>query len=262
MRKAKSYSQAFKKALTQSITAHIILLLIALIAFRNQTIPTEQEPIDIVMVEITRGNSDELGDTPPEVQHLPENTIEEQKNPMPDAKDAITTAPTRVETATTPPAVDSKTMKEPEKAVKKPQPSGVNAQMAAALAKINNQLRKHKITPQSSQTNGVEGYKYGNTSKPTNILHMPAFIQYRAMVKAKITRERLNMGSDPNIKPPVININISGSGTITSKSFARRSGNASVDAAAMRAVDRASPLPVPPESIRAFVASHGFSIGF
>lgn len=255
------HPEAFKKAVAQSLFAHFILLLVALIGLPEIFLAEDQKPMDVIMVDITRGTSDELGESPPEVKHLPDNTIEEQKNPMPTATDTRTTAPRVVEVVKTPPAVDPRAMKDPEKTVKT-QPRGMNAADAAALAKINDTLKQHKITDQAANTTGAEGYKYGNTNKPTNIMNSPELIRYRAMVKDKITRERLNLGDDRSIKPPAININISGSGAITSKSFARRSGNASVDAAAMRAVERASPLPVPPESIRAFVSTHGFTIGF
>lgn len=257
-----SYPEAFKKAVVKSLIAHVVFLLIAIIGLPSVFMPETQLPMDVVMVEITRGNSDELGDSPPEVKHLPENTIQEQKNPMPEAKDNVTTAPRQVEVAKAPPAVNPNSMLEPEKKVKKPQPAGVDSAMAAALAKISNDLKQHKITTQIAQSKGTEGYKYGNTDKPTNIMNSPDLIKYRAMVKAKITRERLNLGDDKSLKSPAINININASGVIVSKSFARRSGSASVDAAAMRAVDRASPLPAPPESIKAFVSTHGFTIGF
>lgn len=257
-----SYPEALKKAVVKSLIAHIVLLLIIVIGLPRVFMPEVQRPIDVVMVDITRGNSEDLGNRPPEVQHLPDNTIQEQKNLMPEAKDNMTTAPQKIEVAKTPPAVNPNSMAEPAKKVKKPQPTGVDAAMAAALAKISNNLKQHKIVEQIAQTKGTEGYKYGNTDKPTNILNNPDLIRYRAMVKAKITRERLYLGEDRSIKPPAINININASGVITSKSFARRSGSSSVDAAAMRAVDRASPLPPPPESIKAYVSKNGFQIGF
>lgn len=262
MLKRVAYPEAFKKAVVNSLIAHIALLLVAMIGLPSVFMPEEQKPMDVIMVELTRGNSEELGNSPPEVKHLPENTIQEQKNPMPEAKDTRTTAPQKVEVAKAPPAIDPKVMQDPEKKVKKPQPSGVDSATAAALAKIESQLRQRKITSQVAKAQGPEGYKYGNTDKPTNIMNSPDLIKYRAMVKAKITRERISLGEDKSLKPPAINININGSGVIVSKSFARRSGSTSVDAAAMRAVDRASPLPAPPESIKEFVSTRGFTIGF
>jgi protein TonB len=262
MVKSPAYPEAFKKAIVKSLVIHIALLLIAMIGIPKIFLPEAQKPMDVIMVELTKGTSDDIGNGLKAVEHLPENTIEEQKNLMPEAKDVHTTAPQKVEIAKTPPAIDSKAMQDPEKKVKKPQPSGVDAATAAALAKINEQLRQRKITQQQAQTQGTKGYKYGTTDKPINIMNSPDFIKYRAMVKAKITRERLNFGEDKSLKPPAINININASGTIVSKSFARRSGSTSVDAAAMRAVERSSPLPPPPESIKAFVSTYGFTIGF
>lgn len=255
------HPEAFKKAVAKSLFAHFILLLVALIGLPEIFLAEDQKPVDVIMVDITRGTSDELGESPPEVKHLPDNTIEEQKNPMPTATDTRTTAPRVVEVVKTPPAVDSKTMKDPEKTVKT-QPKGVDAATAAALAKINDALKQRKITEQAANTTGAEGYKYGTTDKPTNIMNSPEFIRYTAQVRARITRERINMGNNPTTKPPKININISSSGAVLSKSLARKSGDPIVDAAAMRAVDRASPLPAPPESIRDFVSKHGLQVGF
>ncbi len=264
MVKRVAYPEAFKKAVAKSLIAHIVLLLVAMIGIPKVFLPEEQKPMDVIMVELTKGMSEDIGDGLKAVEHLPENTIEEQNNPMPEAKDVQTTAPQKVETAKTPPKVDPKAMQDPEKKVKKPQPVGVDAATAAALAKINERLRQRKIAQQQAQTQGTEGYKYGTSNKPMRASpNDPEYIKYRAMVKAKIMREW--------IRPPVtgaampklaVRVKISSTGQVLSKVFAKKSGDAAVDGSVMRAIDRASPFPVPPLTVKEEAVNEGFMIGF
>lgn len=262
MVKSTAYPEAFKKAVAKSLIAHIILLLVALIGLPSIFMPQEQTPMDVVMVELTKGTSDDIGDGLKAVDHLPENTIEEQKNLMPEAKDTRTSAPQKVEVAKTPPAVDPRTMADPEKKVKKPQPSGVDAATAAALAKIEAQLKQRKITPQIAQTQGTEGYKYGTTDKPVKVDGGNAeYIKYRNMVKAKIQREwmRPPVASGVSFKLSV-NVRISSSGQVISKRLIKKSGDSVIDGSVMRAIDRASPFPVPPPLVKDEALNEGFSI--
>lgn len=264
MLKRIAYPEAFKKAVVKSLIVHIALLLVAMIGLPSVFMPEEQKPMDVIMVELTKGTSDDIGDGLKAVEHLPENTIEEQKNLMPEAKDTRTTAPQKVEVAKTPPVADPKAMQDPDKKVKKPQPAGVDAATAAALAKIENQLRQRKITNQVAQTQGTEGYKYGTTNKPMRASpNDPEYIKYRAMVKAKIMREW--------IRPPVagaampklaVRVKISSTGQVISKVFAKKSGDTAVDGSVMRAIDRASPFPVPPVTVKEEALNEGFMIGF
>lgn len=264
MVKRVAYPEAFKKALAKSLFFHGALLLVVLIGLPEIFLPEDQKPMDVVMVELTKGTSEDIGDGMKAVDHLPENTIEEQKNLMPEAKDTRTAAPQKVEVAKTPPAVDPRTMAEPDKKVKRPQPAGVDAATAAALAKIENQLKQRKITQQQAQTQGTEGYKYGTTSKPMRASpNDPEYIKYRAMVKARIMREW--------IRPPVagaampklaVRVKISATGQVLSKTFAKKSGDTAVDGSVLRAIDRASPFPVPPPTVKEEAVNEGFMIGF
>lgn len=264
MVKRVAYPEAFKKAVTQSLVIHVVLVLIAFIGLPSVFLPQQQEPMEVIMVELTKGTSDDIGDGMKAVDHLPENTIEEQKNLMPEAKDTRTTAPQKVEVVKTPPAVDPRTMADPEKKVKKPQPSGVDAATAAALAKIEAQLQQRKITNQVAQTKGTEGYKYGTTDKPVKVDGGNAeYIKYRNMVKAKIQREW--------IKPPIasgvklklaISVKISSSGQVISKVLIKKSGDGAMDGSIMRAIDRASPFPVPPPAVKDEALNSGFQIQF
>jgi outer membrane biosynthesis protein TonB len=262
MLKRVAYPEAFKKAVVKSLIIHVSLLLIALIGLPSVFLPQEQVPMDVVMVELTRGTSDDAGDGMKAVDHLPENTIEEQKNLMPEAKDTRTSAPQKVEVVKTPPAVDPKTMADPEKKVKKPQPSGVDAATAAALAKIEDQLKQRKITQQVAQAQGTEGYKYGTTDKPVKVDGGNAeYIKYRAMVKTKIQLEWIRPPIASGVKYKLsVNVRIGATGQVISKSLIKKSGDGAIDGSIMRAIDRASPFPVPPPLVKDEALKEGFSI--
>lgn len=257
------FPEAFKKAVAKSLFFHVTALLVAMIGLPQIFLPEEQKPIDVVMVELTKGLSEDIGDGMKPVPHLPENTIEEQKNLMPEAKDVRTSAPQKVEVAKVPPKVDPQTMADPEKKIKT-QPSGVDAATAAALAKIDENLRQRQITQQAAQVKGTEGYKYGTTDKPVKVDGSNAeYIKYRNIVKAKIQREW--------IKPPIaggvklklaISVKISSSGQVISKVLIRKSGDSAMDGSIMRAIDRASPFPIPPPAVKSEALNSGFQIQF
>ena len=239
----------------------MLLTLLILVIIPDYFSIHEQKPLDVIQIEIPRGTGDDL-ETMKEAPHLPENTIQEQKNPMPEAKDAKTSAPEKVEVQPKPAAADPKQLAEPTKAKPKPQPTSTNSKMAAALANIDKQLHQRKITPQGQTGAAAEGNKYGNSDKANLQGGNPEYIRYRNTVKAKVMREWIRPAGVEALKPPQIRVHISGSGQVTSKAFSRKSNDPAMDGSAMRAIDRASPFPVPPPSIRDEILNEGFNIGF
>lgn len=252
-----------KRDLIKSLIGHVLLILLILVIIPNYFAFEKQSPLDIIEVEIPKGTGDDL-EIPKAPPELPENTIQEQKNPMPEAKDATTSAPEKVEVQPKPAAADPKRLAEPEKAkpATNPTPAAPNSKMTAALANIDKQLRQRKITPEASQTGTGVGNQYGNSNKVNLQGGNPEYIRYRNMVKHKVMREWIRPPGVDALKPPQIRVHISASGQVTSKAFSRKSNDPSMDGSAMRAIDRASPFPVPPATIRDEILNDGFNIGF
>jgi TonB family protein len=87
------------------------------------------------------------------------------------------------------------------------------------------------------------------------------FIKYRNMVKARIQREWMKppMGEGVKIKLTIA-VRISSSGQVISKKLVKGTGNTAVDGSVMRAVERASPFPIPPPIVKDIALNEGFTI--
>lgn len=226
-----------------SAVVHLFLLFLGLVMAPQLRVPGIPEPLSVVMVELPKGPSEEIGLGIPE--------------PTPPA----------------PPPVATKPMTEPKpipkppvaKAPATPEPSAEDRKMRQALDKIGEQLHQRK----SADTQPASpGFKHGTSDTPLKeIPPEAALMRYRATVRARILREwiapagirDLPPGNRPSVR---ISVRIGPSGSITNAGFAKKSSNAAFDASAMRAVQRANPLPTPPPSVRDMAIAQGFTIDF
>ncbi|MBI2345690.1 MAG: TonB C-terminal domain-containing protein [Deltaproteobacteria bacterium] len=244
-----------------SALIHLTLLLAALVIGPRVWLPKAHEPIDVVMIELPRGTSEDVGLGINETKTLPETPLaKETPPPLP----PVPTKPPLPEPAPamTHPRVQSKPPARPEVVP-------VDRKMDAALKKIDEQLRTRDKPPAMAQVkNPSEGSLYGTSDKP--LAEIPAeaeLMRYRAMVRAKILREWIppvgTRDLPPNLRPrAMISVRINASGYITATNWMKQSDNAAFNASAMRAVQRATPLPAPPDLIRELALGKGFTVDF
>lgn len=165
---------------------------------------------------------------------------------------------------TTPSAASSAPAQSPQTS-----PTNPNDQkIAQALSQVKQDLQTRETASAGSGTEGGSGgNNVGNNNGAAggNIAASdPILVQYQTQVKQKIIREwvRANTGGETEVLRTRVSVRIDAGGKVVSTSFVKKSGNASFDLSTIRAVERASPLPTPPEAIKAEALSEGFVIDF
>ena len=266
---------ALKKAINRSLIGHAIVVLFVFVIFPLIHSSVDYAPTRIVMVDLPRGTGDNLTGLK-KVDRLPETTVQEQETlPMAQKpEEAKLEKQEKPNTETKPKTENPNAMKEISKKEKKPapkekKPSVVSNDMRAALNKIGKSLDERRIVPETAQSkdNG-DGYIYGTSDKPLRVPpDDPEYLRYQAQVRAKILKEwivpahlqGLPQGSRPRAK---IIVYIDKIGTVTTTEFDTKSGVELLDVSALRAIERASPLPPPPERLKWEAYKEGFLVDF
>jgi len=240
----------------------IVIMMIISPTFR---LPLRERPMRIMWVELPKGTSDEIGLGIKKAKGLPKTTLEDQKK-LAEPEQKPLTPKTKKMTATDQKKIieERPKMKLPDKKVRRARrPSKIQS----ALAKIDRQLKTRSAVPESAQVKvNQEGYKYGTGNKPLKALPSnPEYLKYQARVRWKIMREWIvpvkytEGGQGYNAKVEVM---INMDGDVVSVRWASRSGNASFDQSALRAVKKASPFPKPPDMLAWEAYNEGFLVEF
>jgi len=140
--------------------------------------------------------------------------------------------------------------------------------MNEALAKIQNEVNQRDAPPQAASAPGSPSGSgqvpaFGGSGEVGAA--DPGYAQYQSSVRSKIIREWIRASSTPDGEQAIrtrIQVRINASGEVISKNVVRGSGNESFDLSALRAIERASPLPPPPEAIKSEALSEGFVVDF
>lgn len=143
--------------------------------------------------------------------------------------------------------------------------------MSEALANIQTELKEREAPAQATSPGGAPGGTgtsnvptFGSPTGDVNAAD-PGYAQYQSSVRSKIIREWIRTSSGPEGEQAIrarIQVRINASGQVISKNVLRGSGNESFDLSALRAIERASPLPPPPEAIKGEALSEGFVVDF
>ncbi|MDX1386625.1 MAG: cell envelope integrity protein TolA [bacterium] len=148
--------------------------------------------------------------------------------------------------------------------VKKPD----EAELANALRGIDQELekREQEMKAPAAGTPGATTTGVPALGTPTGSVQArdPGFAQYQSKVRSKIIRNwvKTHTGGESRRLSARIRVRINASGAVISKTFSKRSGDPAFDASAMRAVERASPLPAPPPGVKAEALREGFVVHF
>lgn len=198
---------------------------------------------------------------------MPESTIREQKQALKEiSKDKKGQNKKSVQAA--------KKTSQPQETNKKTSPTGgVNFKKTAqdqtieeALAKVSEQLQRRQVDIEAAQIEKEgEGQSPYGTLNEENIETNPVLVAYYEAIKKKINEEWITTPkatSDGQSLKAAISVIIDGGGNVISTEIDLPSGDTSFDMSAMRAIQKASPLPIPPEEIRGEAISEGFLIEF
>jgi TonB family protein len=259
---------ALKKYITYSVCFHVFVFILLLLFGRP--LPVAPQPAtEVVMVRLSRS----LGS--PESPLLKKTGEAAATPPAPAAPPAPPALPpqekpkvTTEKTPQTPKAPTAPPKTEAPSAKKTPAAKSPDeAKIAEALAGVRGELQQREAQSQApTGTPGTpgQGSPFGSPGGTLSAAD-PEFANYQSQVRSKIIREwvRTHTGGaegDPLRTRVVVRINASGN--VISTSFAKRSGDASFDQSALRAVERASPLPPPPAIVMAEALNEGFVVDF
>lgn len=269
----------FKESLKRSALFHLAALVVIFVIFPWIHTPYHQAPTRIVMVELPRGSGDDITGLR-KVDRLPETTVQESQTlPTQQSQEAVKQEPPKVvqeapkvdPSKMKDPALTEKTKKEPGKNTQKPAKKAplVTSDMQRALDKINKALEGRSVVPEAAQTkDSGEGYIYGTSDKPQRVSPDDAeYLRYQAQVRAKILREWIVpahlLGLPQESKPrAAVVVLIDKDGFIRSTHLEKRSSIQLLDSSALRAIERAAPLPIPPERLKWEAYNEGFLVDF
>lgn len=245
-----------------STVIHIVLIIIVLV-FPPGLFIQPKPPLNIMWVELPKGKGEDIYGLK-DIKKLPESTIQEQEEAI---KEALKPLPKEKEKEVMP---EPKPVKKSVSvtAVKKT-PAKKRSSMDSALAKIDKRLKDRRVDPEAAQVESSgEGYKYGTSDKPLRVpIDDPEYLKYQAMVRAKILRQWVVPGAItqmPSASRPSVRIivMVSQSGDVISQRWAKKSTIEALNASAMRAIQRASPFPIPPERLKWETYNEGFLVEF
>lgn len=251
----------FKKFLIFSIVAHSLLFVTFSL---TSTFKVLKPKTRILWVEIPRGASEKLDIKIKESKGLPKTTIKEQKEAA-----KLQTDEEAKQKKEKPPVVrEQKKKLRPIQPEPRPKMRQVKPKQKADWEKALAKLEKVKpAVPEAAQVKDKgEGFKYGTGTNPLKVPPSdPEYIEYQAKIRHRIIQEwilplaYLEGGNPPRA---TIVVYINRQGNITSQEWEYRSGNGAFDSSCARAVQRASPLPIPPEKLEWEAYNEGFLVEF
>lgn len=225
--------------------------------------PFQKEPeTKIVWVSLPKGKLEEFSTAMKKAENLPQSTIQEQKLPPVDDPSG------------------KKEKEKPKTAGKKPEASVIakkqkpkpkpKSDIDKALESLDKKLKGKNAGGAAAEAAQIpengEGSLYGTATEPIRVPpNDPEYVLYQAKVRYKILNEWvLPLAYVEVEQPPTarVLVLIDETGRITSQKWERPSGNPAFDASCQRAVQRASPLPIPPERLKWEAFNEGFLIEF
>ncbi len=249
------FPKLFQKYLYWSLGIHVLaFLLLALFPYLPFGHLYRFHEDKIVWVSLPRGASNTVGSPMKKSENLPKTTIQEQKK-------ALESAPAGEKKPTM-------TYKAPPKKQTPPKtPGQPDSRIHDALARMQKEAAKKKAEPEAAQVPNAQpggftsGSAHGNYVAPND----PEYVLYQAKIRQRIMNEWIAPMKYTNQELGLlckIIVHINERGEVGTKEWEQKSGNPSFDMSAMRAIEKASPLDIPPDRLKYEVFNEGFIIEF
>lgn len=240
----------YRKPLRTSLILHFLVFGVVLLFPR---LPIFQPKVKVVWVNLPRGVSPLPETNIAETKELPKTTIQEQKEVAEKKEEK---------------KPEQKQLTQPDKSKKTPKPAAKpKPKEKTAVEKAMAALEKKVVRPEAAQLpQSGEGFKYGTSDQAIRVPATDAeYIAYQAEVRHKIIQEWIvPLAYLEGTRPPraKIVVQINQQGEVTYQEWQEHSGNAAFDTSCLRAVQRASPLPLPPERLKWEATNEGFLVEF
>lgn len=259
---------SLRKYLYRSLYLHAGLFALILISpflpFKRYRFRQEK----IVWVTLPKGVTNDWGSPMKKTEGLPKTTIQEQKKalespPAGEKKPAMTYTPKPWQKQPAPPA------KKPKR------PGSADSRIEDALSRVQKQVAMKKAEPEAAQVPETRpgGFTFGTTTGPYVAPNDPEYVLYQAKIRQRIMQEWIlpmkfaGEGASQEMGPEIrlicrIVVHMNERGEVVETEWDLKSGNPSFDMSAMRAVEKAAPLDIPPERLKYEVFNEGFIVEF
>lgn len=233
----------------------LVLLMIAPALF-GKKIQFNQEKV--VWVNVPLGTADQIGTPLKKATGLPKTTIQEQKDALQSApsgkkKSSMTYKTPQTEKKTTPPVPTRE--------------GNPKSRIDDALSRMQKKVALKKAIPEAAQVPDAPpgGFTFGSANGPYVSPDDPEYVMYQAKIRQRIMSQwvlpmKYADGGMGLICRIIVHMN--DRGEVVETEWETKSGNPSFDLSAERAVQKASPLDIPPERLKYEVYNEGFIVEF
>lgn len=229
-------------------------------SFLNKPSRFRQEKV--MWVSLPKGTSNTLGTPLKKSKSLPQSTIEEQKKAL-----------------ESPPAGEKKpsmTYTPPKPVVKKPPPrrpppprrrGHPDSRIENALSRMQKQVAMKNVEQEAAQVPETQpgGFTFGTAGANYVSPDDPEYVIYQAKIRHRIMEQWiLPMKYADQALGLIcrIIVHINDRGEVVEREWELKSGNPSFDMSALRSIEKASPLDIPPERLKYEVLNEGFIVEF
>lgn len=213
----------------------------------------------VVWVSVPLGKANQLGTPLKKATALPKNTITEQK-------DALKSPPPgqkpNTMTHTQAPKTPPKQTPPPPKQVGHP-----DSRIENALARMQQKVASKPVEQTAAQVPDGQpgGFEFGSANANNVPITDPEYVLYQAKIRQKIMDQWIvplkfvEQGSGLICR---IIVHMNERGEVTQTEWETKSANPAFDLSAERAVQKASPLDIPPDRLKDEVLNEGFIVEF
>lgn len=255
-----------QRYLSWSLGFHVGLAAVLLIApsLLGKKHRFQQEKV--VWVNVPFGTSDTLGSPLKKSEGLPKTTIQEQKDAMQSAR----SGQKKSSMTYTPPQNQKTSDKKPPSAVPKRE-GQPKSRIDDALSRMQKKVAMKQAQPEAAQVPETQpgGFTFGSPTGTYVSPDDPEYVLYQAKIRKRVMDQWIlpmkyaASGSEGGMGLICrIVVHMNERGEVVETEWEQKSGNPSFDLSAMRAVEKASPLDIPPERLKYEVYNEGFIIEF